>query len=108
MPTPRDLPLAERLLELNDRFRDDEGKDLDFDSVRRALDFARRHTDPDTVSADYTGAVYFSWHGDKSLSMRFCVGGATHWAGKDGSVRPFGDGEPDAERWPCLRKIVSA
>ena len=99
------VPLVERLRELNAVFHEDEGRDLNVESVRIAIDFAARHTDPDTVSAGPSGDVCFTWRA--GLAMRFLASGATHWAGKLGaSRRPYGTGEPDVSLWPCLRHNV--
>lgn len=97
-------PLADQMQTLAALYHEDYGRELDDAVVRRAMDFAARHTEPRSVTAGPSGAVYFSW---PELSVRFTECGETHWAGVDAAgARPFGSGEPNPMLWPCLRPNV--
>jgi hypothetical protein len=98
------MSIADRLAELNVRYREDEGRDLNAESVAAAAVFAAEHTEPDSVSADSGGVVYFTWRERGNLSMRFMPNGDMHWAGSVNGSRPYGSGRPDLCAWPCLVK----
>lgn len=98
--------LRVRLHALNKVCLEDGESPLSPVAIEAAVAFAERHTDPSIVSADSTGAVYFSW--GRELSMRFLPSGEVHWAGVENGKRPYGSGEPDAKRWACLRPNAEA
>lgn len=85
--------LAGKLDALREAFRDDYARELNTSAVHAALDFARRHSEPDTVSADETGSVYFGYTAH-SLSVCFTTRGNTVWAARVGGRYPHGEGDP--------------